>query len=179
MTNAQTTDSDRFSLSMRLFHWGMAALVLSMLAAGLLMVTSLQPWQLTLLNIHKACGVIAILLVTARLINRLRHKLPALPKELSAWQKTVAKVSHWLLYILMFAMPVSGYLMQYFAARPIDIIGIFRLPAALQVNIQYYSLFRELHAVLAISLITLIALHAGAALHHHFIRKDTVLKSML
>ncbi|WP_213994628.1 cytochrome b [Arsukibacterium sp.] len=173
------SNSDRFSLSMRLFHWGMAALVLSMVAAGLLMVTSLQPWQLTLLNIHKAFGVMAILLVTARLINRLRHEPPALPHELADWQKTVAKASHWLLYILLFAMPVSGYLMQYFAGRPVDVFGWFRLPAALQVDIHYYALFRELHGWLAVVLIGLIALHIGAALHHHFIRKDDVLKSML
>lgn len=173
------SNADRFSLSMRLFHWGMAALVLSMLAAGLLMVTSLQPWQLTLLTIHKAFGVIAILLVTARLINRLRHKLPALPHDLADWQKTVAKASHWLLYILLFAMPVSGYLMQYFAGRPIDIFGLLRLPAALQVDIHLYALFRELHSLLALALIGMIALHVGAAMHHHFVRKDDVLKSML
>lgn len=173
------SNSDRFSLSMRLFHWGMAALVLSMVAAGLLMVTSLQTWQLTLLNIHKAFGVVAILLVTARLINRLQHKLPALPDELADWQKTVAKASHWLLYILLFAMPVSGYLMQYFAGRPVDVFGWFRLPAALQVDIYNYALFRELHGWLALALIGMIVLHIGAALHHHFIRKDNVLKSML
>tara|TARA_R110002126_G_scaffold119373_5_gene260222 strand:- start:2099 stop:2623 length:525 start_codon:yes stop_codon:yes gene_type:complete len=172
-------NSARFALSMRLFHWGMAALVVSMLAAGLLMVTSLEPWQLTLLSIHKAFGVVAMLLVTARLFNRLRHKLPALPGDLSEWQKWGAKVSHWLLYGLLFAMPISGYLMQYFAGRPIEVFGWFRLPAALQVDIVNYALFRELHGWLAIALIGVIALHAGAALHHHFVRKDNVLKSML
>ncbi|HAW92821.1 MULTISPECIES: cytochrome b [unclassified Arsukibacterium] len=173
------SNSDRFSLSMRLFHWGMAALVVSMLAAGLLMVTSLQPWQYTLLNAHKAFGVIAIILVMARLINRLRHKLPALPSELSDGQKWVAKASHWLLYGLLFAMPLSGYLMQYFAGRPVAVFDWFRLPAALQVDIYNYALFRELHGWLAIALIGVIALHVGAALHHHFVRKDNVLKSML
>ncbi|KKO44468.1 cytochrome B561 [Arsukibacterium ikkense] len=173
------TNSDRFSLSMRLLHWGMAALVISMLAAGLLMIKSLEPWQLTIMTIHKASGVLAFVLVAVRLINRLRHQLPALPNELSHWQTTVAKASHWLLYGLLFAMPVSGYLMQYFAGRPIEVFGWFRLPAALQVDIQNYALFRELHGWLAFALIGLIALHIGAALHHHFIRKDNVLKSML
>lgn len=178
MTNLQTNSSERFSLSMRLFHWGMAALVVSMLAAGLLMITSLQPWQLTLLTAHKAFGVIAIILVMARLINRLRHKLPPLPGDLSAAQQWGAKASHWLLYGLLFAMPLSGYLMQYFAGRPIEVFGWFRLPAALQVDIHNYALFRELHGWLAIALIGMILLHVGAALHHHFVRKDNVLKSM-
>ena len=173
------TNTERFSLSMRLFHWGMAALIFAMLTAGLLMVASLDGWQLTVLTAHKVFGVIAALLVSARLINRLRQPIPALPDDLSHWQKMSARVSHWLLYGLLFAMPVSGYLMQYFAARPIDVFGWFRLPAALNVDIYYYALFRELHFVLAIALVGLVALHIGAALHHHIIRKDTVLKSML
>lgn len=169
----------QFSLSMRLMHWGMAALVVSMLAAGLLMIASLEPWHLTLLSIHKAFGVIAALLVSLRLINRLLQHIPSLPHNLPRWQKAAAKASHWLLYILMFAMPLSGYLMQYFAGRPIDMFGWFRLPAALHVHIENYALFRELHGWLAVTLIGVIALHIGAALHHHFIRKDNVLKSML
>ena len=173
------TNTERFSLSMRLFHWGMAALILAMLTAGLLMVASLDGWQLTVLTVHKVFGVIAVLLVSARLINRLSQRIPALPDELTQWQKTAARLSHWLLYGLMFAMPVSGYLMQYFGARPIDVFGWFRLPAALNVDIHNYALFRELHSLLAIALIGIVMLHIGAALHHHFIRKDKVLKSML
>jgi cytochrome b561 len=69
--------------------------------------------------------------------------------------------------------------MQYFAGRPIDVFGWFRLPSALTVNIENYAIFRELHGWLAIALMALVALHVAAALHHHFIRKDTVLKSML
>lgn len=79
----------------------------------------------------------------------------------------------------MFAMPLSGYAMQYFATRPVEVFGWFRLPAALEVNIGMYSLFRELHSLLALSLLALIVLHAAGALHHHFIRKDKVLKTML
>ena len=173
------SNTQQFSLSMRLFHWAMAALIISMLAAGLLMVRSLEPWQLTILTVHKAFGVVAALLVIARLVNRFFHQIPALPNDLSNLQKFVAKASHWLLYLLLFAMPISGYLMQYFAARPIEVFGWFRLPAALNVDIQTYAVFRELHGWLAVALIALVALHVAAALHHHFIRKDNVLKSML
>ncbi|MGM7447794.1 cytochrome b561 [Idiomarina loihiensis] len=172
-------NTQQFPLSMRLFHWAMAALVISMLAAGLLMVRSLEPWQLSILTVHKAFGVVAAALVMARLVNRLFHQVPPLPGDLSSLQTFVAKASHWLLYLLLFAMPISGYLMQYFAGRPIDVFGWFRLPSALTVNIENYAIFRELHGWLAIALMALVALHVAAALHHHFIRKDTVLKSML
>lgn len=168
-----------FPLSMRMFHWGMAALVLAMLAAGLLMVKSLEPWQLTVLSLHKAFGLLALVLVSFRLVNRLRHQLPALPDDLPAAQKTLAKASHYLLYGLLFAMPLSGYAMQYYAGRPIEVFGWFRLPAALEVDIGLYSVFRELHSILALSLLALIMLHVAGALYHHFIRKDKVLKTML
>lgn len=173
------TKPTRFSLSMRLFHWGIAALMLAMLTAGLLMVKSLDPWQLTVLSLHKAFGLLALLLVSLRLVNRLRQQLPALPDTLPAIQKAIARASHYLLYGLMFAMPLSGYAMQYFAARPVEVFGWFRLPAALEVDIGLYSLFRELHSILALALVALIMLHIAGALHHHFIRKDKVLKTML
>ena len=173
------SNTHKFSVSMRLFHWGVAALVMSMLAAGLLMVRSLEPWQLSILTVHKAFGIVAALLVLARLVNRLFHQVPALPDDLSSLQKLIAKASHWLLYLLLFAMPISGYLMQYSAGRPIDVFGWFRLPAALNVDIENYAVFRELHGWLAIALMALVVLHVAAAFHHHFIRKDKVLRSML
>ncbi len=173
------TKPTRFPLSMRLFHWGMAALMLAMLTAGLLMVQSLEPWQLNVVNLHKAFGLLALLLVSLRLVNRLRQQLPALPDSLPTIQKAIARASHYLLYGLMFAMPLSGYAMQYFAGRPVEVFGWFRLPAALEVNIGLYSLFREMHGILALALVALIMLHIAGALHHHVIRKDKVLKSML
>ncbi|TDP39161.1 cytochrome b561 [Idiomarina aquatica] len=171
--------TNRFSLTMRIMHWAMAALLISMLAAGLLMVRSLEPWQLSLLTIHKGFGVVAAVLVVVRLVIRLAFSVPPLPQGLSRLQASVAKLSHGLLYALMVLMPISGYLMQYLAGRPVEVFGLFRLPAALSVDIEGYAIFREMHGWLAIVLIALVIMHVGAALHHHFIRKDDVLKSML
>lgn len=171
--------NNRFSLSMRILHWAMAALIVSLLSAGLLMVRSLEPWQVTILAVHKSFGVLAALLVIIRLVNRLMHSVPELPGDLSTSQKLAAKASHIALYGLMIAMPVSGFLMQYAAGRPIEVFELFRLPASLTVDIEQFSLFREMHAWLGVALIALIALHVSAALHHHFVRKDNVLKSML
>ncbi|GAB3096704.1 cytochrome b [Aestuariicella hydrocarbonica] len=171
--------NNRFSLSMRIFHWAMAALLISLLSAGLLMVQSLEPWQITILGLHKSFGVLAAILVIIRLLNRFRNMVPDLPSDLSALQKAIARLSHVLLYGFMLAMPISGYLMQYAAGRPVEVFSLFRLPASLSVDIQTYSIFRELHGWLALFLMALICLHAVAALHHHFVRKDNVLKSML
>lgn len=172
-------NTNRFPLSMRLLHWAMAALIISMLLAGLAMVRSLEPWQLTILSVHKAFGFAAFLLVLSRIAIRVASTSTPLPATLSSLQRRVAIASHYVLYGLMLAMPITGYLMQYVAARPVDVFGLFTLPAALTDDIQGYGLLREMHGYLALVFIAMIVLHVSAALHHHVVRKDGVLKSML
>lgn len=173
------TNIDRFPLSMRLLHWAMASLIISMLLAGFAMIRSLEPWHLTILNAHKAFGSIAFLLVLGRFFVRVKSTLPPLPKTLSNLQRHVATASHFVLYGLMITMPVSGYLMQYFAARPVDVFGLVILPSSLTADIERYALLREIHGYVASAFVIVILIHVAAALHHHFIRKDSVLKSML
>ena len=173
-----TTSAQKFPLSMRLLHWAMAALLVSMLCAGAIMVDSLATWQPALLNLHKGFGIIALLLVCLRLIVRLKSAIPPLPTSLHGWQKIGAKASHYLLYGLMFALPLSGFLMQYHAARPVEFFGLFTLPVAMAANIEVYAFYRVSHGYLAIALAIVVGAHVAAALHHHFYRKDEVLKSM-
>lgn len=172
------TNRARFTLSMRLLHWAMALLIIAMLAAGLVMVRSLEPWQYELLWLHKSFGIAAALLVLVRLLVRWRSIVPALPSDLPYWQRRAAKASHWLLYTLMVLMPLSGLLMQYFAARPVSVFDVVRLPAALTVDIELFSLFRELHGWAAGVFIGLVIMHIAAALYHHYYRRDDVLRSM-
>ncbi|WP_417690271.1 cytochrome b [Pseudidiomarina sp.] len=168
-----------FSRSARWLHWSMALILLSLLFAGLTMVRSLEPWQLPLLQLHKSFGFAALVLVLVRLVVRMRHAAPPLPADLAKWQRASARVSHVLLYLCMLAMPVSGYLMQNAAGRPIEVFGLFTLPPLLEVDLALYGILRELHGWVAFSFILLILLHVGAALQHGLIRRDGVLQSML
>lgn len=167
-----------YSLGARIMHWAMALLLLSLLFAGLAMVQSLAPWHLTLLNLHKSFGVIALIAVIVRLIIRLRGTTPALPASVPALQQRIARISHLLLYAAMFAMPLSGYLMQNAAGRPVAVFDVFTLPAILPVSLPLYSFFREMHALVAWALIALVLVHIGAALHHGLIKRDGVLQSI-
>lgn len=168
-----------FSRSTRWLHWSMALILLSLLFAGLTMVRSLEPWQLPLLQLHKSLGFVALVLVLVRLLVRMRHAAPSLPVDLANWQKVSARLSHVLLYMCMLAMPVSGYLMQNAAGRPVEVFGLFTLPALLEVDLAVYGVLRELHGWVALGFILLILLHVGAALQHGLIRRDGVLQSML
>lgn len=169
----------KYNLSIRLLHWGMAALLFSMLFAGLLMVRSLEPWQPPLLELHKSFGIVAFLAVIFRLVVRLKSTSPQLPDTLPAVQYQIARLSHLLLYGAMIALPVTGYLMQNAADRPIEFFRVIDMPSFLPLSLHQYGLLRELHGTIALCLIGLVVLHVGAALHHGWIRKDGVLNSML
>ena len=173
------SNTPRYSLSLRILHWSFVLIVAAMASAGLALVESLEPWHLTLLNIHKSCGVAAFVLLIVRILVRFNHPpMPAID-GVSKWQLQLAHLVQYLLYGCLFLMPVSGYLSQYFAARPVEVFSLFRLPAATTVNIELYAVFREMHSITLVALIVLVAMHAGAALHHHFVRKDNTLKRML
>lgn len=168
----------QFSRAARWLHWSMALILLSLLFAGLTMVRALEPWQLTLVQLHKSFGVLAFVLLLLRLFVRLRTQAPALPADLAAWQRVSARLSHIGLYACMLAMPVSGYLMQNAAGRPLEVFGVLTLPALLEVDLAVYGMLREVHGWVALAFIVLILVHVAAALQHGLIRRDGVLQTM-
>lgn len=167
-----------YSLAARIIHWAMALLLISLLFAGLAMVQSLEPWHLTLLSLHKSFGVLALVLAIIRLALRLSQQQPDLPASVPHWQQRIAQLSHFFLYAAMFAMPLSGYLMQSAAGRPVSVFGWFTLPNITPISMELYGFLREMHALIAWGLILLVLVHIGAALHHGLIKRDGVLESM-
>jgi cytochrome b561 len=161
-----------------MMHWLMAALVLSMIFAGLTMVSSLGPWQQQLLSWHKVLGLISLLAVFVRLYIRLRSVTPDLPDSVPKIQQVAAKLTQFGFYLLLIVMPVSGYLMQNAADRPLSLFGL-PIPSILDTNLVLYGLFREIHGWSAMLLLVFIVVHIIAALYHGLIRRDGVLQSML
>lgn len=169
--------SARYPLSARLLHWAMAALLLSMLSLGAAMVDRWQPWATTALQLHKMLGLLALLLLLVRLLNRLRFRAPALPDDMPTAQRALAHLGHLGLYALMLALPLTGWAMQGAAGLPLQLFGLV-LPALVEADLARYGLLRELHAWLAYGLLALVLLHAGAALHHAWVRRDGLLARM-
>jgi cytochrome b561 len=166
-----------FSLPARLLHWLMALLILLMLFVGVGMVSSVA-WQPRLVSLHKPLGLLLLLLVLIRLAVRLRHPPPALPNDLPRWQKRAAVGSHWLLYLLMFSLPLVGWAMQGAAGVPL-VVGGWVVPTIAPHDIALYAALRTAHGYLAYLLFASILLHLAAALFHGLIRRDGVLPSML
>ena len=168
-----------FPTSAKLLHWVSALLIICMLFLGVSMIQSLATWQHSAIKLHQSFGVLVLMLVCVRLVNRMFIQAPALPGDLSRMQSFAAKASPVLMYLLMIILPISGWLMRNAEGLPVSFFGLFQLPILVNPGIESYSLFRELHGLIAWSLFGVIVLHISAALHHGFIRQDSVLPSML
>ena len=109
---------------------------------------------------------------------KLLNETPRLPDETTAGEAFMAKAMHWGLYLLMFAQPLSGIMMSQASGVPVSVFGLFEFPAFLAKNPELAQFFKGVHGTVWILLVLAVIGHAGAALHHHFIRKDKVLKQM-
>ena len=173
--------AERFNLPARLLHWIMAALVLAMLFMGIGMVSTVSPRYHVLLTIHRSIGLVVLVLVAVRLLNRIVNPQPPPPPPsgLPTWQKMLAEWSHWLLYTLMFLLPMIGWSMLSAADDPIVIFGAVHLPRILPPCAHAFALLRSAHTALAYVLFAVFIMHLGAALFHALVRRDEVLESML
>lgn len=162
-------------------HWTMAALILLVqVPAGIAMVwSSPGALQNTLYNIHKNVGLIIFLLAAVRLVWRWRHPVPLLPADLPAWQARAARATHALLYGLLFALPITGFLYTAMGGFPVPFLMIWDLAKLVPVNKPVAEIFQSLHIALTFVLYLTAALHVAGALQHHLVRRDGVLARML
>jgi cytochrome b561 len=167
----------RFPALSRALHWLMALMILAMLFIGIGMVSSLANYH-RLVAIHKPLGIAILVLVAIRLINRLFSPPPPLPANFPPLLRFAADASHWLLYALMFAVPLVGWGMLSAAGYPIVMAGGFHLPAILPHSADLYAFLRPLHTALALLLFVTFLAHLGAALTHALLFRDGVFESM-
>lgn len=169
--------AERFNLVARVLHWTMAVLIAAMLFVGVAMVASVdnRTW---LLALHRPIGALILVLVVVRLINRLRHPPPPLPADLPRWQAIAAHASHWLLYALMFAMPLVGWTMLSAGGYPVVLFDGVRLPALVSPDPALYAWLRDAHGWAARLLFVLVLVHVAAALYHAWVRRDGVFGAM-
>ena len=166
-----------FPLLSRILHWTMAAMILAMLFIGIGMVSSVSEYH-RLVAIHKPLGMLVLILVAIRLVNRLLDPPPPLPSGMPAWQRVAAYGSHVLLYALMFAVPLVGWAMLSAARYPVVLYGPLQLPPIAPENPTLFAVLRETHTVLALLLFATFLAHLGAALMHALIFRDDVFPSM-
>ena len=164
----------------KLFHWGMAFVFAGLIAIGFVMTDMpLSPEKLQYYAWHKWAGVSVFVLVWLRLVWRVLNPPPVYPSTMLPLVKGVAHLGHVVLYGLMIVIPVSGWLMSSAKGVPTVWFGVLPLPDLLEKDKELGHLLREVHEVLNFVLLFLLAGHAAAALKHHWVDKDDILKRML
>lgn len=161
-------------------HWLMALMIFGLLALGFYMSDlPLSPEKLQLYSWHKWAGITVFVLVWLRLAWRITHRPPALPGSMSPLMQLGAHAGHLLLYVLMIAIPLSGWLMS--SAKGVQTVwfGVLPLPDLLAKDKALGQLLAQMHEALSVGLLLLIAGHAVAAFFHHFFHKDDTLRRML
>jgi cytochrome b561 len=168
-----------FGLIAKSFHWVLAILILWMLSVGFAMVSiPPSPDKFWVYALHKSFGIFILTLMLGRLAWRIISPRPdALPTH-KEWEDRLAKFVHFALYICIFMMPLSGWLMSSAGGFPAMFFGLFALPPVLPKNETAFAITRTIHAFAAYGILTLLALHVAGALKHHFIDKDATLQRM-
>jgi cytochrome b561 len=177
---AQSTPAPRYTGVAIGLHWLMLVAIVSAFAMGLyIQGMHFSPAKLRMISYHKWAGVTIFALLLLRLVWRLTHRPPALPAAMPVWQKQLANATHHALYLLMFAIPLTGWLMSSAKGIPTVWFGLLQLPDLLEKNTALGDLLKQVHLLLNLALAGTVFAHAGAALKHHFIDRDDVLTRML
>ena len=162
------------------FHWVMALLIFGMLALGFYMADlPLSPQKLQLYSWHKWAGVTVFFLVWLRLLWRLTHRPPAHPPGMAKLHQGAAHAGHFALYVLMIGIPVSGWLMSSAKGFQTVWFGVLPLPDLLGRDKVLGQQLADLHSALNIGFVVLIGVHLAAAVLHHLLYKDDILRRML
>ncbi|MFT7432567.1 MAG: cytochrome b561 [Alphaproteobacteria bacterium] len=163
------------------FHWLTALAIISLFALGFWMVdlTYYSEWYKTAPFIHKSIGILLLILTLLRVLWRLKEKVPQPLEGQTLIERKTAHIVHVLLYILIFAVILSGYLMSTAAGRAINVFNVFEVSALPWIFTEQGAIAGFLHEYLAYAIIALASLHALAALKHHFVDKDNTLNRMI
>lgn len=160
-------------------HWLVALLIFAGFTLGLYMVDlPLSPHKLRLYSYHKWLGVTVWMLVVIRLAWRLAHTPPPLPAGIAAWQRRASAIVHGLLYVLMVAIPISGWVMSSAKGFQTVWFGVLPLPDLVGKDRALGETLTSVHKALNFTLLGLVVIHVGAALQHHFIERLPFLQRM-
>ena len=174
------TKTPRYTRTAIFLHWVVGLGMIGTLGVGLYMVDMpFSPGKLQIYSWHKWAGVSLLVLSIVRLAWRLSHPAPELPNTMGPLSRLAAHAGHWVLYILMLAIPLSGWLMSSAQGFPVVWFGVLPLPDLVSKNAELGEFLKNAHVYLNYTLIVVLIGHIGAALQHHFIKKDTIMTRML
>lgn len=173
----------RYGLVAIALHWLLALAIVGAFGVGLYMADlPFSPARLKLYNWHKWAGVTILALSALRLLWRLMNRPPELPASVTAsmpaWQQMAHHGTHHLMYLLFFAVPLTGWAYSSAAGFPIVWFGVLPLPDFVPVGKELAEMIKPLHKLAAFGLAALVLLHVAAALKHQIVDRDRLLGRM-
>jgi len=172
--------TDRYTHTAITLHWLIALLIFAAFPLGVYMhELPLSPEKLRLYSYHKWIGVTIFMLAVIRVSWRATHLPPALPEAMPNWEKFAAHTTHYALYVLIFIIPVSGWLMSSAKGFQTVWFGVLPLPDLVGKDKELGDLLLEVHKLLNFLMLGLLLGHVGAAFKHHFIQHDDILARMV
>jgi cytochrome b561 len=173
--------SDDYTRTAIALHWLIALLMVCAFALGWVMtgIHGITPAKLRYYSWHKWLGVTVFGLAVLRVAWRATHRSPALPPGMPRWQRAAARGAHVLLYVLMFAVPLTGYLFSCAANVPVVYLGLVRLPMLIGPDPVMKPVLRGLHVALNYTLAALVVAHVLAAFKHQWLDGDGLLARMI
>jgi cytochrome b561 len=177
----QTNPISGYSGTAKTLHWLVVALLIAQFAFAWTMPHIGRDTPVsTLIDLHFTFGVIILPVVLVRLVWRLVQGAPQPEVGVPAWQETLSSIVHWLLYVLLLVIPILGWINADWRGMPVALFGQFEMPKLIATRAAGWGWTGDLHGLLAnYLLLALVALHVVAALYHHYVRHDGVLKRML
>jgi cytochrome b561 len=179
MEPTNTANTAYYTRTAVALHWLIAALVFAAVFMGWTMTEmAISPARLKTFNYHKWVGITVLALALLRIVWRLTHRAPPMEK-MPRWRQMTAHAGHGLLYLLMLGVPLAGWVYSNATGYRVVYLGKLPLPNLVGRDKALAEQWHEVHEVLATVLVVVVALHALAALQHHFIHKDNTLRRML
>lgn len=177
------TAPDAYSPAQKALHWLIAALIVVLVPVGVTMAEILEdgPIKNSAYELHKSFGLTVFSLAVLRAGIRLVRGAPPLVPGLPAWQRAAARASHYALYLLIILVPLSGWTATSVCCAPVNLFWTvpLTLPLPIEGGMEQSEPFFLVHYALAFTLTAIVLVHVGAALHHHFVRRDRTLLRML
>jgi cytochrome b561 len=171
---------DGYSGAAKWLHWIMAVIVLGLIPMGIALEHLPQgPVQDRAYNLHRSFGILVLALAVARVLFRRAYGAPAPYAGLTKFERIASTAVHHSLYLLIFLVPIAGWLWMSTYRAEVSIFGLFILPNLLPQNETLSAFFGGAHKFLALLMAALLIAHAGGALMHAFIKRDRVLHRML
>jgi cytochrome b561 len=170
----------RYSRSARTLHWLIVALLaIQYITAVLLPHIGRNTPMSTTINLHFSFGVIIVVVMAVRLVQRLRHPVPLDSTYSPGWERALARVVHLAFYALVLIVPFLGWASASAHNLPVSLFGAIPLPALAAPKTRWALTAGDIHTYAMWTMLGLIAFHAAAALFHYYVRRDRVLQSML